>query len=130
MPSDRPTLESLFPAPVEPPALAAPARWPGITPKSVEVLKKVLKNNHERWNVFFEDKGHHKFVCVLFIGTTTDHHPSSDAIHRTLALYALGADSAIIEASYECDSSDLKETHISTNVITVENVKEHLGDRA
>ena len=65
MSSDRSTFDSLFPTPAGPPVLAAPARWPGITPKSVEVLKKVLKDNHERWHIFFNDKGHHKYVRVL-----------------------------------------------------------------
>ena len=55
--------------------------------------------------------------------------PSSHAIHRMLAVYALGADSAIIEAGYATDSSYLKETCVSPNLITAENVKEHLGDR-
>lgn len=65
MSSRKPTLDSLFPTPAAPPDLAAPARWSGITPKTVEVLKRVLKDNHERWHIFFNDRGFHKYVYIL-----------------------------------------------------------------
>ncbi|KAF8333684.1 hypothetical protein F5887DRAFT_921889 [Amanita rubescens] len=111
--SGKPTaaLDSLFPTPSPPPSLVAPTRWAGITPQTVQVLKKVLKDNYERWHIFFNDRGFH-----------------NHAVHRILALWALGADEAIIEVGYETDSSYLRETYPSPNPITVGNFKEHLGD--
>ena len=60
---------------------------------------------------------------------TDDLSLSSHAAHRALAVWATGADSAIIEAGYEKDSSYLKKTYTSPNPITLENFKEYLGDR-
>lgn len=54
----------LFPTPAAPPNLAATARLPGITPQTVEALKRVLKDNHERWHIFFNDRRFHKYVFV------------------------------------------------------------------
>ncbi|KAF8332470.1 hypothetical protein F5887DRAFT_996977 [Amanita rubescens] len=107
----KPSLDSLFPSPSSPPSLSAPARWSGITPQTVEVLQKLLKDNHERWHIFFNDQGFH-----------------NHSAHRILAVWALGADGAIIQAGYDTDSSYLKEMYPSPNPITIENFKDHLGD--
>lgn len=131
MSSGKPTLDSLFPTPARPPSRIAPARWPGITPKSVETLKKVLKDNYQRWHIFINDRGYHKYERVYLIRRITDDLSlSSHAAHRALAVWATGADSAIIEAGYEKDSSYLKKTYTSPNPITLENFEEYLGDRA
>lgn len=58
-------LDSLFPTPTGPPSRNSPARWPGITPNSVKVLKKVLKDNHQRWHIFFNDLGYEKCIYIL-----------------------------------------------------------------
>ena len=58
----------LFPTPAAPPNLAAVARLSGITPQTVEALKRVLKDNHERWHIFFNDRRFHKYVYAsLFL---------------------------------------------------------------
>ena len=127
--SDQHTPDSLFPTPSPPPSLFSPARWAGITPQTVQVLKKVLRDNHEKWHIFFNDRGFSK--CVFSFGPFSSLlriHLASHAVHRTLALWALGADSALIEAGYETDSSYQRETHPSPNAITHENFKNHLDD--
>jgi hypothetical protein len=55
----------LFPTPTLPPNLAAPARLSGITPQTVETLKKVLKDNHEHWHIFFNDFEFHKYASLF-----------------------------------------------------------------
>lgn len=66
--SNNPTIDSLFPTPSPPPSLSSPARWPGVTPQTLQVLKKVLKDNHEKWHIYFNDHGYHKYVfCLSFI---------------------------------------------------------------
>lgn len=52
----------------------------------------------------------------------------SHAVHRILAVWALGADGAIIQAGYDTDSSYLRETYPSPNPISAENFKDHLMD--
>jgi len=68
----QPSLDSLFPTPSTPPSLSAPARWSGITPQTVEVLRKVLKDNHERWHIFFNDRGFHKYVYAFILSNLAD----------------------------------------------------------
>ena len=73
MPSGKPILDSLFPAPAGPSNHTVPARWSVITPKSVEVLKKVLKDNYQRWHIFHNDVGYmKKYKHVL--SYPDDHH--------------------------------------------------------
>lgn len=49
----------LFPLPAPPPAFA-PQRLPGVTHKSSTKLVEILKENHTRSHIFFNDKGFHK----------------------------------------------------------------------
>ncbi|KAM6493037.1 Protein of unknown function (DUF4243) domain containing protein [Amanita muscaria] len=101
--------DPLFPTPAPPPSLVAPARWPGITPHSVEVLKKVLKDNHDRWHIFFNDRNFHNHIA-----------------HRILAVWAVGADGSVIEAGYKTDSTYQRPNFASPTAITSENFREHL----
>lgn len=64
MSSSKRMLDSLFPTPTEPPSRTSPARWAGITPNSVGVLKKVLKDNYQRWHIFFNDLGYEKCIYL------------------------------------------------------------------
>ncbi|PFH49623.1 hypothetical protein AMATHDRAFT_62722 [Amanita thiersii Skay4041] len=104
--------DELFPTPAASPSPLSPTRWAGITPQTVETLKKVLKNNHERWHIFFNDQGFH-----------------NHAAHRALAIWALGGDGAIIEAGYKFDSSYQRAAYPSPAPITSRNVYEHLDKR-
>ena len=127
--SNKPTLDSLFPTPSLPPSPISPARWAGATPQTLQVLKRVLKDNHETWHIFFNDRGYHK--CVFshpFFGSDEQVPFTSHAVHRTLALWSVGADGALMEAGYKADTSYLRKTYPSPNGITQENFKDHLGD--
>ncbi|KAF8623277.1 hypothetical protein AX17_007483 [Amanita inopinata Kibby_2008] len=103
------TLHTLFPTPSPPPSVLAPARLPGITPETTATLKKVLKDNHERWHIFFNDLGYH-----------------NHAAHRALAVWAMGGDGSLIEAGYKVDSDYLKPAYPSPSAITAENFNDHL----
>jgi hypothetical protein len=50
----------LFPDPSPPPSTLSPTTWPGISPEATAVLRRVLKDNHERFHIFFNEKGFHK----------------------------------------------------------------------
>ena len=63
-------LNALFPVPSPPPFLCPP-RFPGITLEATNMLLEVLKENHERWHIFFNEKKFHK--CVLRFGIVSLH---------------------------------------------------------
>ncbi|KAJ8473956.1 hypothetical protein ONZ51_g7532 [Trametes cubensis] len=101
-------LDRLYPAPSPSPSVQAPRRLPGSTPESTSTLIKVLKDNHVKWHIFFNDKGH--------------------ASHHLLALFDLGANGPNIEAAYETHTSYLLPAYESPHPITQRNFHEHLGD--
>ncbi|TFK19240.1 hypothetical protein FA15DRAFT_674620 [Coprinopsis marcescibilis] len=104
-------LEFLFPVPSPPPSRLAPPHWPGVSPESTKALLTALKDNHERWHIFINEKHFH------------NHAP-----HRSLALWALGADGKVITAGYKNDCGYEKPTIPPPDKITKENFTEHLGD--
>ncbi|KAH6905271.1 hypothetical protein BKA70DRAFT_1226035 [Coprinopsis sp. MPI-PUGE-AT-0042] len=105
------TLATRFPTPSLAPAKLSPPRLPGISPQSTEALKEVLKDNHQRWHVFFNDLGFH-----------------NHAAHRAIALWAIGAPGDVINAGYQKDLTYEKPAIQSPAPITDENFDEHLGD--
>lgn len=59
-------ITELFPAPsVLPLSKIGPSVWPGISPESTASLQAVLKDNHEKWHIFINERGFHKYVAVL-----------------------------------------------------------------
>ncbi|KAJ7578005.1 hypothetical protein C8J56DRAFT_836198, partial [Mycena floridula] len=103
----------LFPPPcVIPPSRISPSVWPGVSTESTAALQGVLKENHEKWNIFFNDRGFHNHIT-----------------HHVLAIWALGAPKSAIEAAYERDSLEQIPAFESPEPITVHNFEEHLGDR-
>lgn len=101
----------LFPNPSSPPSTLSPYHWPGVSPESTQALRDVLKDNHERWHIFFNDKGFHNHTA-----------------HRALAIWALGADGAVIRAAYQHDSKEQRPAFRSPKPITTDNFEDHLGD--
>ena len=52
--------EIFTPPSTVPVAPLSPRVWAGITPSSTKALVEILKDNHDRWTIFFNDKGFHK----------------------------------------------------------------------
>ncbi len=59
-------LDALFPTPSPPLGGIAPTRWPGYDSESTRTLLELLKDNHKRWHIFFNDMGFHKSVGFSF----------------------------------------------------------------
>ena len=57
------TVQDRFPVPS--PHKLYSGFWPGISAGSTEALRSILKDNHERWHVFFNDHGFHKSVLSI-----------------------------------------------------------------
>ncbi|KAG5641587.1 hypothetical protein DXG03_004688 [Asterophora parasitica] len=102
----------LFPVPSSPPYKLIPKTWPGISPESTTALRDVLKDNHKKWDIFFNDSGFHN-------------HTS----HRAIANWALGANGDVLWAGYKEDSKTQRPARDSPGEITAENFKEHLGEK-
>lgn len=101
----------LFPAPSPPPSRISPRSFPGSTHQSTTVLRALLKENHEKFHVFFNAMGFHNHMT-----------------HYLLALWGLGADSEIIKAAYASESAFQAPAYESPEPITVDNFHNHLGD--
>ncbi|TFK60287.1 hypothetical protein BDN72DRAFT_905098 [Pluteus cervinus] len=105
------TLDTLFPTPSLSPSRISPVVWPGSAPESVEALREVLKDNHVKWHIFFNDDRFH-----------------NHSAHHALAIWALGAAGPIIKAAYEVDAKTQRPLYKSPGEITHENWMKHLGD--
>lgn len=57
-------MDSLFPPPSRPKEFwdQIPRSLPGVTPQSTQKLTEVMRLNYDRYHIFFNDKGFHKFV--------------------------------------------------------------------
>ncbi|KAH6905273.1 hypothetical protein BKA70DRAFT_1226037 [Coprinopsis sp. MPI-PUGE-AT-0042] len=104
-------LAARFPTPALGPHALSPPRLPGISPQSTDALKEVLKDNHQRWHIFFNDRGFH-----------------NHASHRAIALWAIGAHAEVIRDGYKRDCGYEKAAIQSPQSITDDNFDEHLGD--
>ncbi|KAF8126386.1 hypothetical protein EV363DRAFT_1348460 [Boletus edulis] len=104
-------LDALFPAPSLPPSQLSPQRYPGANLESLTALQDVLKDNHQRHHIFFNETRFHNHIT-----------------HRALAIYALGGSAAIIRDYYERDSRIQRPVVQSPEPITEENFIDHLGD--
>ncbi|PPQ76847.1 hypothetical protein CVT26_002301 [Gymnopilus dilepis] len=101
----------LFPTPSLPKSALTPSHFPGVSPESTSALQKVLKDNHTRWHIFFNEKRFH-----------------NHAAHRAIAAWTLGADAYTVESAYERDCDYEKPAFESPGRITTENFSDHLGD--
>ncbi|KLO05052.1 hypothetical protein SCHPADRAFT_947215 [Schizopora paradoxa] len=102
-------LARLFPIPSAPPS-DVPTRVFGVSSQSTEILLKCLKDNHEKFHVFFNDRGFHN-------------HTS----HHLLAIFALGATGKVIESAYDRNAEIQRPAYDSPMSITESNFFEHLG---
>ena len=54
-------LNSLFPTPPPaPPSAVAPGRHPGWTDESTKAVLDLLKDNHKKWHIYFNNLKFHK----------------------------------------------------------------------
>ncbi|KAH0834191.1 hypothetical protein J3R83DRAFT_11503 [Lanmaoa asiatica] len=104
-------LDELFPVPSLPPSQLSPQRLPGANLESLVALRDVLKDNHQRYHIFFNHTRFHNHIT-----------------HRALAIYALGGSAAIIRDYYERDGDIQRTAFESPEPITEENFTDHLGD--
>ncbi|GLB42753.1 putative protein of unknown function (DUF4243) [Lyophyllum shimeji] len=112
MSDDITSISDLFPIPSTPPSPRIPKPWAGISPESTAALREVLKDNHTRWHIFFNDAGFHNHIS-----------------HRAIANWALGAAGDLIKAGYEHDKDWQRPLYEPPEPITPRNFKDHLGDR-
>ncbi|KAE9401793.1 hypothetical protein BT96DRAFT_918658 [Gymnopus androsaceus JB14] len=101
----------LFPEPslLAPPK--APPRLPGANLKTTEALLDILKDNHEKWHIFYDDQGRH-----------------NHSMHHILALWTLGAHQDLLHGSYRVNIPLQRPKPEITEAITSSNFNDHLGD--
>ncbi|KAH7911877.1 hypothetical protein BJ138DRAFT_1084821 [Hygrophoropsis aurantiaca] len=109
--SNNEKLNSLFPLPSPPPTDLCPKRLPGTHFEFAKTLQEVLKDNHERWHIFFNTDKFHNHIA-----------------HRALALYALGASSDLIRGLFQLDGPIQRASFAPPEAITATNFNAHLGD--
>ncbi|KAF9235888.1 hypothetical protein BU15DRAFT_64439 [Melanogaster broomeanus] len=109
--TDQQELDALFPVPSLPPSPLSPQRFPGSGLESVAALQRVLKDNHNRYHIFFNYTHFHDHVG-----------------YRALAIYALGGSASLIKDYYEQDGKNQRLAVKSPGPITEGNFVEHLGD--
>ncbi|KAK0234931.1 hypothetical protein EDD85DRAFT_841103 [Armillaria nabsnona] len=105
-----PTFE-WFPPPTILPFESTPNIVPGIDAESTLSLQNILRDNHEKWHVFFNNIRFHNHIT-----------------HHVLAIWALGANKKTIEAVYQEYVPMQRPAIKSPNNISSENFTTHLGD--
>ncbi|TBU44557.1 hypothetical protein BD309DRAFT_862019 [Dichomitus squalens] len=110
MPPRTTELDKFFPLPSEAPSNKAPVRLAGFSHKSGEALAKALQDDHVKWHAFFNDFGFH-----------------NHASHHLVAIYALGANSTLIEAAYQTHVVYMRPAFESPEPVNATNFWKHLG---
>ena len=65
-------LDKLFPIATQGGTSFSPTQNPGVSLESAKALSHLLKENHERFHIFFNDRGFHKYgnihcpLCAFF----------------------------------------------------------------
>ena len=131
-----PTMLSLsqsFPKPNPPSgsAFSIPVALPGSSPESTSALIETLKENHERYHIYFNDQGFHKYVRLLSLPFHQPQPlllPNSHLSHHVLALWSLGATAAQIRAASARDAETQRPAVDPPEEITEANFSTHIGD--
>ena len=120
-------LDKLFPSP----RLSLVAPFPGATVEATKTLVALLKENHNKWHIFFNDSG--EYPCTYTAG---DFPPirippgfHNHLAHHLLAVYALGATPEVLQAAYDEHASYQAPRKSCPNAITPDTWKQHLGKR-
>ncbi|KAG9118339.1 hypothetical protein FRC07_007201, partial [Ceratobasidium sp. 392] len=82
-----------------------------ITPDSTATLQRLLKENHQRFHVFFNEKGFHNHLS-----------------HHLFAAYGIGAPPSILQAAFDEHASYQRPAFKSPEKITRENWTKFLGN--
>ncbi|KAK0440239.1 hypothetical protein EV421DRAFT_1737318 [Armillaria borealis] len=104
------TLE-LFPVPSSAASSLTPVFLPGADADSTLALQGVLRDNHDKWHIFFNDREFHNHIS-----------------HHVLAIWALGASKEIIETVYRENVPAQKPAIKPPGPISSANFNAHLGD--
>ncbi|KAI0337856.1 hypothetical protein BDW22DRAFT_1464375 [Trametopsis cervina] len=111
-------LAALFPSPHSPIGpVPVPKLQAGHTHQSTQTVLDLLKDNHKKWHIYFNDRGFH-----------------NHASHHLLAIYAMGANSQLLEAAYGTHVAYQRpafpppEAKAISAVIDDSNWKDFLGD--
>ncbi|TDL18674.1 hypothetical protein BD410DRAFT_793062 [Rickenella mellea] len=104
-------LSDLFPLPVQSGTSYSPTQNPGVTDERGKALVALLKDNHDKFHIFFNEKGYH-----------------NHATHHLYAIYALGASPSLLEAAYATHVDTQRPSFDSPDAITSKNWKDHFGD--
>ncbi|PBK66036.1 hypothetical protein ARMSODRAFT_1086932 [Armillaria solidipes] len=104
------TLE-LFPAPSSAASSLTPVFLPGADADSTLALQSVLRDNHDKWHIFFNDREFHNHIS-----------------HHVLAVWTLGASKEIIEAVYRENVPAQRPAIKPPGPISSANFNAHLGD--
>lgn len=67
------TLDALFPLTVDKPRDSIPFPYPRASAESARTLVKLLKENHEQFHIFFNDRGFHKCVTMILVSYAPKH---------------------------------------------------------
>lgn len=118
-------LDELFP----PPKLSLVAPFPGATVESTKALIALLKKNHNKWHIFFNDSGKYTRTNVGDFPPTRFPGFHNHLAHHLLAAYALGATPEILQAAYDEHASYQAPRKPCPNPITLDTWKQHLGKR-
>jgi hypothetical protein len=102
----------LFPEPSFLALSKAPPRWPGNNSKTTKILLDILKDNHDKWHIFFDDDGRHNHIT-----------------HQILALWAFGAHQDLLQGSYYKNIPLQRPKPAVSEIITSSNFIEHLGEK-
>ncbi|KAK0475757.1 hypothetical protein IW261DRAFT_1492712 [Armillaria novae-zelandiae] len=101
----------LFPAPSSAASSLTPVFLPGADADSTLAMQRVLRDNHDKWHIFFNDRGFHNHIA-----------------HHVLAIWTLGASREIIEAVYRENTPAQKPAIKPPGPISSANFNAHLGD--
>ncbi|KAJ3828688.1 hypothetical protein F5880DRAFT_1621049 [Lentinula raphanica] len=103
----------LFPEPslLAPPK--APPRLPGINSKTTTTLLDILRENHAKWHIFYDDAGRHNHIT-----------------HQLIAIWAFGAHQDLLRGSYNKNIPLQRCKPEVTESITSSNFYDHLGDKS
>ncbi|EKM51648.1 uncharacterized protein PHACADRAFT_212279 [Phanerochaete carnosa HHB-10118-sp] len=108
-------LNARFPklALVSPSIVSSPTRLAGWTHESTQAVLECLKDNHQRFHIFFQDGGLH-----------------NHASHHLLAIYTMGASAEVIREAYQTHVAYQRpaKDHFIAATIDEKNWKEHVGN--